>query len=78
MPYISKKQVRELREIMRAAEMRSMSVAFPGETVSVTGSFAGEHDGVFKTDDFVRERTKGYRETWIVGPLRDLLEELGE
>lgn len=78
MPYITKKQLKELRQIMRAAEMRSMSVAFPNETVTVERSHTGEHDGVFKTDDFIRERTASYRETWIVGPLRDLLEELGE
>lgn len=76
MPYISKKQLAKLEMVAKAATLQTMSVAFPGETVSVAGSLTGDEDGVFKTDDFIRDRTRIYRESWIIGPLREVIDEL--
>lgn len=47
---IGKKKAREMlsliKEARRAATMERMSVGWPGETVSVSGTFAGDNDGV--------------------------------
>lgn len=74
---IGKKKLRlllaELRQARRRATMERMSVASsPKETVSISG----DHDGTFHTDEFIRDRTFRYRESWIIGPLDRVIAEL--
>jgi hypothetical protein len=77
---IGKKQARELlaeaKEARRAATMERMSVAWPGAKITVSGSFAGDGDGEMNPDDYIRETTRLYRESWIIGPLDRIIEEL--
>lgn len=79
---IGKKQARKMlsiaKEARRSATMKTMSVAFPGETVSVSGSLTGDDDGIFWTDDFIRARTRIYRQNWIISPLDEIIAILEE
>lgn len=77
---IGKKKAREMlsliKEARRAATMERMSVGWPGEMVSVSGTFAGDNDGVTTPDEYIREKTKSYRQSWIIGPLDEIIAEL--
>lgn len=66
MSYLTQKQQREIREVIRVATMERSSFSRIG------------FDGPFPTSEaevnaFIRERTKIWRETWIIGPLEKLL-----
>jgi hypothetical protein len=77
---IGKKKARELlaeaKEARRAATMQKMSVGWPGETISKAGTFAGFEDGVTTPDEYIREKTRLFRESWIIGPLDRIIAEL--
>lgn len=79
---IGKKKARELlsiaKEARRAATMENMSVSWPGETVTVSGSVMNDNDkdGEFQTDDFIRRKTRLYRQSWIISPLDEIIAEL--
>ena len=66
----------ELREVRRMLTMETMSV---GEIFDVNGppKFA---DGRAVTEknvsDFIRERTRLWRESWVLGPLDDVIARL--
>lgn len=74
MPYISKKQLARLKEVVRDAKMDNASFAFPGENVSVTGSI--RNDGIFTTDEFIKDRTRIWRQSWIIDPIEIILEDI--
>lgn len=77
---IGKKEARKLlsiaKEARRSATMENMSVASRGETVSVSNSLTGDKDGIFHTDDFIRDRTRIYRQSWIIEPLDEIIAAL--
>lgn len=77
---IGKKQARlllaELKEARRSATLETASFEWPGETVSTGGSFAGDEDGIEAPTEYIRRKTKSYRESWIIGPLDRVIEEL--
>lgn len=77
---IGKKKARELlaeaKEARRAATMQNMSVGWPGETLSKVGTFAGDEDGITTPDEYIRSKTRLYRESWIIGPLDRIIAEL--
>ena len=77
---IGKKKARELlaeaKEARRAATMQTMSVGWPGETVSKSGTFANDEDGTTTPDEYIRDKTRLYRESWIIGPLDRIIAEL--
>ena len=77
---IGKKKARELlaeaKEARRAATMQTMSVGWLGETVSQAGTFAGDEDGVTTPDEYIRDKTRLYRESLIIGPLDRIIAEL--
>lgn len=77
---IGKKKARELlalaKEARRAATMERASFGWPGETVSIAGSFAGNSQDRQTPDDYIKEKTHSYRESWIIGPLDEIIAEL--
>lgn len=77
---IGKKQARlllaELKEARRAATLERASFEWTGETVSTVGSFRGDTDGIETPTNYIRRKTKSYRESWIIGPLDRVIEEL--
>ena len=77
---IGKKQARlllaELKEARRAATLERASFGWTGETVSTNNSFRNEEDGLEKPTDYIRRKTRIYRESWIIGPLDRVIEEL--
>ena len=76
MPYITQYQLNQLKEIARVATMETAGFNFPGETVTVKGSLTGDDDGTFDTTEMIRDRTRIWRETWIVNPLQDIIADL--
>ena len=77
---IGKKQARlllaELKEARRAATLERASFGWTGETVSTNYSFRNEEDGLEKPTFYIRRKTRRYRESWIIGPLDRVIEEL--
>lgn len=77
---IGKKKARELlaeaKEARRAATMEKMGIGWPGETVTITGSVMGRDDRTTTPDEYIKEKTRLYRQSWIIGPLDRIIEEL--
>ena len=77
---IGKKQARlllaELKEARRAATLERASFGWTGETVSTNNSFRNGEDGVETPTNYIRRKTRSYRESWIIGPLDRVIEEL--
>ena len=77
---IGKKQARlllaKLKEARRAATLERASFERTGETVSTGGSFRGDEDGIETPTNYIRRKTRIYRESWIIGPLDRVIEEL--
>lgn len=77
---IGKKQARlllaELKEARRAATLESASFEWDGETVTTRGSFASDEDGIETPTNYIRRKTRLYRESWLIGPLDRVIEEL--
>lgn len=71
MPYITKKQLAELRRIAATATMNDASFGFPTERV--TGAFDTHGKPVSVTpDEYIKARTRIWRQSWIVGPLNEI------
>lgn len=61
----------KLREARRVANMERASFGFTFDTVTIEGGFdAGTKMTV---DAFVKEKTRLYRESWLLPPLDDLI-----
>ena len=82
---IGKKQARsllaELKEARRAATLEGASFErasfdFTGETVRTNGSFAGDEDGAETPTNYIKRKTRIYRQSWIIEPLDRVIEEL--
>lgn len=77
---IGKKQARELlaeaKEARRAATMENACFEWPGETIIASGTFAGDKDGPVSPNDYIKGKTLRFRESWIIGPLDRIIEEL--
>ena len=77
---IGKKQARlllaELKEARRAATLERASFEFTGETVRTNGSFAGDEDGAETPTNYIKRKTRLYRQSWIIEPLDRVIEEL--
>lgn len=77
---IGKKKARELlsiaKEARRAATMERMSVEWTGETVTTNNSFLNDEDGIETPSNYIRRKTRLYRESWIINPLDEIIAEL--
>lgn len=69
MPNITKKQIPEVKEMLRIAKMENAGFGFPEDIVT----FHGRETHI---DEFIKEQTRLYRETWLIAPLERLLNEL--
>lgn len=81
MPHvIGKKQLRRiierLQEARRASTMERMSVDNFGTGKTLATFEDGSPVLDNEVSDFIRERTRLYRETWVTSPLEDIIEEL--
>ena len=68
-------RIAALKELRRIATMESASFAMPGDHVI---HHAWGPDGVpggerIESDDFVKKMTEHYRQSWMIGPLDDLI-----
>lgn len=75
MPYISKAQLAKLKEVARIATMETAGFGFDQETFFAPLESFREH---VKTtpNEFIKTRTKQWREAWLVEPLNDLIQEI--
>ena len=77
---IGKKQARlllaQLKEVRRAATLERASFEWTGETVRTNNSFANKEDGIETPTNYIRRKTRSHRESWIIGPLDRVIEEL--
>jgi len=69
MPFIRKADVERLKEVRLFCQMKpgSFDAYNPGPVTIPVGGVT----------DFIREETQLWRETWILGPLDDILRALG-
>lgn len=77
MTRLTKKLARELREIATTADMETASFRNLGSdplnsTVVLRGP-GGELDTGLSVDEFIKERTRIWRQSWVVNPLREIL-----
>lgn len=61
-----------LHEARRAATMESASFAFPCDKIIV--DIHMENPKTLHPDEFIKETTRLYRESWIIGPLNRAIE----
>lgn len=83
MPYISKKQLKTLRQVRNIATTETASFGSIGEHVvpgfmTPEGFHAYTHRAAapMASSDYIRDRTRLWRTTWVVGPLDALLADL--
>jgi hypothetical protein len=79
-PYINKTQLRQLKEIRRHLAMETCSFdgvhnehVIPG--YKGTGGFRAIGEPI-ATTDYVREKTRNWRDCWVTGPLDQLIADL--
>lgn len=72
MPYISHKELAELREIARHATMKTAGFGFPEEKIDAARESFGPYERL-TVDELIKARTKLWRESWIVDPLERLI-----
>lgn len=75
MAYITKKQILQLREIARIATMDTASFGFSQEKFHAPLETFGPVS-LTTPDEFIKERTKTWRETWVVNQINELLDEI--
>lgn len=75
MPYISQRDLNRLREIARTATMETAGFDFPHEKVSAPRETFGPVEEM-RIDDLIKTRTKIWRDSWIVNPLREMIERI--
>lgn len=59
--------LRALERARQAATMVDASFGFPKDVVKGSAHFEKDFEG--HPDDYIKEKTRLYRETWIIGPL---------
>lgn len=78
MPYISKTQLRTLEKVREHLEMMHCSFGVIGEHVvrcDKNGAvWAGEKPAI--ATDYIRDRTRIWRKTWVLEPLDAILTDL--
>jgi hypothetical protein len=68
-----------LRDARKAATMGRMSIGAIWRSKLDTAPVKHEDGRIvteYTLDEFIRERTRLYRETWIIGPISEVLEQL--
>lgn len=72
MPYITKKQLAELKRIAGTATMSHASFGFDQEKVKGALDTFGP-EGEHTPDEYIKARTRIWRESWIVGPINEIV-----
>lgn len=72
MPYISQSDLNRLNEIAKTATMENASFGFPNEKFHAPLESYGPNVET-TPDQFIKERTKLWRESWIIAPLQEIL-----
>lgn len=68
--------IARLESALEAAEMTRMGLGFPNDRIEIKSiHFGDERKGqvgdVLHPDDYVKRITKLYRQSWIIGPLKE-------
>ena len=73
---ITKRDLSTIRAVRDIATMENASFGMPHEYVQRCDSRGNPYanEGPFHMTDFIREQTRLWRESWIIGPLDDLIE----
>lgn len=77
--HVTKKEldraIRELLDARKSALMKNASFGFPRDTISV--NMLHRDKEILHPDKFIKETTRLYRGSWIVGPIDRALNLLG-
>lgn len=61
----------KLKDVRATAMMETASFGFPNDCVKATGHFEANFEG--HPDEYIKEKTRLWRESWIKGPLDDII-----
>jgi hypothetical protein len=64
---------RKIRAVLKVASMDESSFGMPQQTITFSGGF-GEDPRTEDVTEFIRERTREWRASWVEGPLRQVLQ----
>jgi len=64
--------INKLKEVRATATMETASFGFPNDEVIATHH--GERGLIAHPTDYIKERTRPWRHSWVIGPLDEILE----
>lgn len=79
MPHISDAQIQVLQSILKRLDMEDLDT---GNDMVLTitghpGGYGGTGERSERADEFIKRRTRNWREIWLIRPLERLLADLG-
>lgn len=72
MSKLPKRIMHLLEEARKAATMEDASFGFPNDNVKATAHFEEDFDG--HPDKYIKDKTRLYRQTWIIGRIDQVID----